>query len=111
MNSGPDIVISKAAIVDAARRLIGGQIGVIEASRLISAELHDVDPEMHDQELLGFLGIDSQTDHLAVGAMLEEWHPSAREAKRLEVEDFERSFRDEALKAAVVLIQRYGARA
>lgn len=98
---------AKARLVDAARRLLAGQIGVIEASRLIDAEAYDIDPEMQDEELLGFKGISSQTDHLAVGALLEEWHPSVREEKRREVLNFEETFRQGALEDAAVLIARY----
>ncbi len=62
---------------------------------------------MEDSELLGFLAIDSQSDHLPVGPVLEEWHPNLRDAKLKEVTDFEDFYREGALRDAAILVERY----
>jgi hypothetical protein len=63
---------------------------------------------MRDSQLLGFMAVDSQSDHLAIGPLLEEWHPSVRESKRQEVLEFEEFYRADSLRDAAVLVERYG---
>ena len=98
---------ARDAIVQAAEALLAGRIGVIEASRTIAWNAHIIDPKMDDDDLLGFIGIESQTDHLLVGPLLEEWHPSVREQKRAEVGDAEAFHRNDAFHAARALVERY----
>lgn len=99
---------ARKAIVEAARSLVDGTGDFFEAVRMIVSHAHTVDPEMNDDVLLGFMGIESQTDHLAVGSVLNEWHPTVREQKRAEVKDFEDAFRPDAVRDAAELIERYG---
>ena len=110
MESERESLDAHAAIASAAQRLLTGELGVIDAARKISQHRHTVDPDMEDGELLGFLAIDSQSDHLAVGPVLDEWHPSLRDAKRKEVADFEDFYREGALRDAAILFERYSRR-
>jgi hypothetical protein len=103
-----ELAHARQAVVEAARSLLDGRADFFEAVRAIAGHAYTLDPDMKDDELLGFMGIDSQTDHLAVGRVLEEWHPSVREQKRAEVIAFEQSFRPDALRDAATLIGRYG---
>ena len=57
MDSVEDQLLARAAVVDAARALLAGHIGLIEASRVIAWHRHTIDPAMDDEALLGFVGI------------------------------------------------------
>ena len=61
-------------ILHAARQLIAGQLGVIAASRLLSHFRHEAEPEVAEV-LLTFVGIDSETDALPIGAIRCNWSP------------------------------------
>src|SRR5688500_8115406 len=98
MASSPELLEARSAVVDAARRLVAGEVGVIVSARAITRAAHTLDPHMQDAELLGFIAIDSQSDHLTVGPLLEQWHPSVREARRQEMLEFEASYGPEALR-------------
>jgi hypothetical protein len=108
MASSEEQAHALAAIVDAAQALLRGVSGVIAVARIIDANAHVVDPDMNDEELLTFKAIDDQSDHLAVGEMLENWHPTLRDAKRREVEEFEAFYREQACRVAAALVKRYG---
>jgi hypothetical protein len=105
MHNNQDMEISRQEIVRMAQALLKGQIGVIEASRAISSHSHLVDPDMRDHELLHFIGIDSESECLTIGA--EEWHSSAREEKIREVNEFEEFYLEGALHDAALLVKRY----
>ena len=91
----------------AAKSLLAGDLGVVEAARQISRYQHTVDPDMRDKDLLYFVGIDSESDRLVFGRALQEWQPSLHDAKRQEFADFETFYRPGALRDAAVLIERY----
>lgn len=98
---------ASAAAVSAARGLLAGRVGVLEAARNIGSQVHTLDPELVDEALRTFLGIDSESDRIAVGPVLDAWHPSLRAAKAREAADFEAFYRAPALKAAARLVERF----
>lgn len=53
-----------------------------------------------------FLAIDSESDRLVIGRVVEEWHPSLHAAKRREVKEFEAFYRNDALRNAAILVER-----
>jgi hypothetical protein len=61
-------------ILHAAKQLIAGQLGVIAASRLLSHFCHEAEPKVAEV-LLTFVGIDSETDALPIGAIRCNWSP------------------------------------
>src|SRR5690242_18962963 len=99
---------ARAEIIAAAKALLDGQIGPIEAARRIASRRHDLDREQEDSDLHGFAGIDSQTDDLLVGADINTWHPSVREEKRKELEEAEEFFRASAHEGAAAILARFG---
>lgn len=64
----------RAQILDVAKQLIAGQVGVIAASRQLSHLRHEVEPRV---VLLTFTGIDSETDALPIGSVRKEWDQGA----------------------------------
>jgi hypothetical protein len=107
VTSDQDLAQARAAVVSAAKRLLAGEIGVVEAAREIARNGHVLDPDMQDPELVGFLAIDSESDRLILERVIHEWHPSLHAAKRQEFRDFESFYREDALQDAAVLVERY----
>lgn len=99
------IAKSRKLIVEVAKRLLDNRIGVIEAARNIAPLSCVVDE--NDRDLICFVGIESQTDHLPLGSAREKWESSALAAKDRELQECENMFRTAALSAAQNLVKRY----
>src|SRR5205807_8923091 len=67
---------SKCQILDAAKQLAAGQLGVIAAARQLSPLRHEAEPQVAEV-LLTFAGIDSETDALPIGTARQAWNPDA----------------------------------
>jgi len=61
---------------DIAQRFLAGEIGVIKATRPLSP-FHAVVEPMMSRALGVFVGIDSETDALPIGDLLQQWSTEA----------------------------------
>ena len=91
-------------VLHIAKQLLAGRLGVIAASRELSRLRHDVEPQVAEV-LLTFVGIDSETDTLPIGAVRKEWNPEALERKDRQIVEAERFYRDSAIESACKLIR------
>jgi len=94
-----------ARALEAAGKLIGGELGVIEACRTLSSLRHDFGAGFEDH-FMTFVGIDSETDDLPVGPVRREWAPAALALKDVEIERCEQLYRPRAIEACQRLIGR-----
>jgi len=101
------VLQSRQQIVEVAQAMLDGKLGILEGCQRLVGYRWDVDPEQEDRELLGILGIQSQTDHLPVGRAREHWSPEALRAKDTEIAENETFFRESALQCCLVLVERY----
>ena len=102
-----ELVAARARVVEVARAILTGDLGVIEGSRQLMKVRLDVDPEQEDEDLLGMCGIESQTDHLPIGSVRQHWLPIALRQKDVEIAENEAFFRDSALAMCRALVERY----
>ncbi len=96
--------IPESQILSLARQFLGGQLGVIAASRKLSPLRHQVWAELAEV-LVVFTGIDSETDTLPIGDVREHWSPEALERKDREIIEVENFHRQPATEAATRLLQ------
>ena len=96
-------------IVAVAKSILSGELGIVAGARQLARWRFDVGAE-HDPDLIFFVAIHSQTDHLPVGEVRSRWSPEALKAKDEELQRFEASVRDAALRVCHSLIQKYGKR-
>jgi hypothetical protein len=94
----------RGQILDVAKELIGGRLGVIAASRELSRLRHDVEPQLAEI-LLTFAGIDSETDALPIGRVRKGWNRDAPDRKDREIAEAELLYRESAMAAATELIR------
>lgn len=62
----------ESQILSLAKQFLGGQLGVIAASRKLSPLRHEVEAELAEV-LVVFTGIDSETDTLPIGDVRRHW--------------------------------------
>ena len=77
---------------------------MIAASRLLSHFRQEAEPEVAEV-LLTFVGIDSETDALPIGAVRDNWGPEALKRKDREIAEAEQFYRETALNAAAELLR------
>lgn len=104
-----DIIASsdRQKIVEIARGILDGSIGIIAGSRQLRAfcgghgRIDEFDPNF-----LTFVGIDSETDDLPVGESRRHWAAEALAKKDVEIARCEELYRDAAREAAARLVAR-----
>ena len=90
-----------------ARRMVGGELGVIEGCRTLSSMRWELEAEMADQ-FLPFVAIDSETDDLPIGAVRDLWDLDALARKDQQFRRYEQIYRTQAIEACLVLIKHLG---
>jgi hypothetical protein len=88
-----------------AKRVLAGELGVIEGCRALSSMRWEFGATMTD-EFSPFVAIDSETDDLPVGAVRDLWSVDALATKDLEIDRCEQLYRTQALEACSVLVER-----
>jgi hypothetical protein len=96
--------LAESQILSLAKQFLGGQLGVIAASRELSPLRHEVEADLAEV-LLVFTGIDSETDTLPIGNLRQHWSPEALERKDCEIMEVETFYRRPAIEAASRLLQ------
>ena len=94
-------------MVRVARRILDGSIGIVAGARQIT-RLRFGSTAENDSDVLVFIAIDSETDHLPLGDVRRHWSAEALRAKDEELRGFEDWAREHTFKACKSLIARYG---
>ena len=94
-------------IVDRARDLVEGRIGVIAAAQEL-VSLGSAIRALEGPDFTAFIAINSESDHLPTGPERRHWAAEALIQKDREIRHLEDSWRAEAVKAAESLLAKYG---
>lgn len=93
-------------IVSVANNILEGNIGSIEASRKLIALFYDAGLD-NDDDLAVFKALDSQTDHLPINKLRENYSSERLEEIDEEVKQYENFYRDAVMKASRNIIEKY----
>jgi hypothetical protein len=94
------------AVVETARALVAGSVGVVEATRRfmeLAAELDAFD----DEDFVYFIELDSRSDGFPLGIAREQWSVTALEREDLARRKYEDAVHGEAVAHCRSLIARY----
>jgi hypothetical protein len=94
---------SLSTLSETLEALLGSRIGIVEASRIISASRFTLRQE-NNPLFLPFVGIDSETDQFPLGAVREMWASDALVRYDQERELAEQHFRSVATQSANALL-------
>ena len=94
-------------IVRVARRILNGEVSIITGAREMTSVSLRSHSDDRDDEFLLFAGIDSEKDHLPLGDVRSLWAADALIRKDAQINEAEDFFRERALNAARILIERY----
>lgn len=97
---------AKDRAVAMARKVLDGEVGVIEGARALVGLMH-LDSEIASGEDFNSLcGIDSETDDLPIGRVREEWHQDSLVEKDREIARCEDFYGDRVRSACERIIAR-----
>jgi len=104
----PAIERSRERLVETARAVLRGELGVIAGARAINRLRQEVVADPFDPDFLRFVAIDSDTDHLPVeAAERARWDAAALAAKEAEIVEAEEHWREAAREGCQRLIARF----
>jgi Protein of unknown function (DUF2489) len=107
MTTNPEVG-DRAKILEVAQAMLDGALGIIEGSRRLN-DLREAMGIYHlDEDFVGFVAIDSETEGLPVGELRTRWNKEALVQQDREVEEAEHLYRDGALEDCRKLIARFG---
>jgi len=100
--------MSRREILNAARRMITGELDVITGCGTICRERRDLPAEDRDSELLSpFIAFDSELDAFPLGRAREQWNAVALREKDLQLAAIVDAARSELLGACRELIDNW----
>ena len=97
---------SAESIVAIARKILAGEMGLIEGTRELVRLRSDVSDDL-DPDFMYFVALESETDHLPIGSVRAEWAPEALREKDAEIRAYEAAERDDAVRHCEKLIRRF----
>ena len=102
------LATNRQKIAEVAQGILDGHVGIIDGARQIRALCSGhVGLDERDPDLNTFVGIDSETDDLPMGAVRQYWAPDALAQKDVEIARCEALYRQSALEAASHLVARF----
>lgn len=97
----------RAKMVEAARAMLRGELSFLEGARLIVALGRDAGLMHGDKNIVPFVSVESQTDHLPLGDQRQHWQAAALTTLRPEIDRWEAFARKSLRKSCRDLIKRF----
>lgn len=92
-------------IANVVRDILDGKLGIVVGARKLSRLRYKSQIET-DQDILFFIGIDSETDGFPVGDVRRHWNAQALRVKDEELEQFESRVREKVFEACKRLLMK-----
>lgn len=107
MSEDQEIERSKARVVEIAQMMLDGRIHLLEGVRKLGSLWFDIE-DRENSAFLTIVGIDSETDHLPLGAVRAHWAKSALDIKDQEINAYLERNKDDIFSACKELLDIYG---
>ena len=101
------VILQREHVLRVARSVLAGTVSVLAAARELS-ELREIYPDDSDADLLVFIGVASQIDHLPIDDERRNWSTSALAEKDFEIAEAEHDFRPDMRRACERIVARFG---
>jgi hypothetical protein len=109
MNASPQISTVEEqhrAMVRVAHGILNGSIGIVAGARQLT-RLRFGSKAENDSDILVFVGIDGQTDHLPLGDVRYRWNTKVLKTKDEELQLYEMRVKERAFRACESFIARH----
>jgi len=109
-NDEPEIQRRRREMVDLARAMLRGEIGILAGARRMLVYRFGAGLDESDDDMLTFVAIESQEDHLPVDpSERAHWNAEALARNDVEIAEAEAFHRPAALAACESLVRRFAA--
>ena len=95
-------------VTNVAQLLRDKKINVVEGAMKLNALRHEVSQKDFDEDFMLFVAISSETDHLPVGHVREQYSSAALQKADAEIHDADKFYRSQVVVACEKLIARFG---
>jgi hypothetical protein len=103
-----EVVSTNQEIVSVAARVLAGQMDPIEGCRWIVRHQSLLSEEQRrDAAILTLVGIESETDHFAVGAARQNWEPDALAQQDLRKAEYLHRIEPSLLEACKAIVAKF----
>jgi hypothetical protein len=103
----PEIQRQRRAAIRVARSILQRDIGIVEGARQMLTFRSSIGIDEFDEDILTFVVVDSETDHLLAGEARRHYQPSFLARQDVEIADVEAFYRGEVFNACRSVIQRF----
>ncbi|HWX94046.1 MAG TPA: hypothetical protein VNY29_15570 [Terriglobales bacterium] len=105
MNGGQNSETERLSAKKVAQAVLSGRMGVLKACRELATLGHT--PGVMSEEIHNvFVGADSETDHLPIGAVRELWDSEVLLEKDREIAEMEARWKDRVLAACKKIVDQ-----
>ena len=94
--------------IQIARSVLSGQLTAIEACWLLCPIVHQAPGMVTEADYKLIIGVESETDHLPIGRLREQWHPDFLEEKDREIARCEALWGEQIRAACERILLRVG---
>jgi GH43 family beta-xylosidase len=101
------VATQRRRVAELAQQIIAGEIDVLDGSWQIAALRFEVEIEDRDQDFIPFVVVESETDHLPIGAEALNWSDEALIRKEPELKQAREWAREIVLASCVSLVARF----
>jgi hypothetical protein len=98
----------RAKVASLAAKVLKKEMSMIEGAKEIVTLCYELDVDDSDEDILAFVLIESETDHLPIGKVRRFWDEDALVEKEPEVQEAERWAQGVGAEACKNLVERFG---
>ena len=71
------VAMQRRRVAELARDILAGEIDVLDGSSQIAGLRGQIEIDLHDDDIMAFVLVESETDHLPIGAEAQNWSDEA----------------------------------
>ena len=79
------VAMQRRRVAELARQILSGELDVLDGSSRIASLRGEIEIDLNDDDIMTFVGVMSETDHLPVGAEAQNWSHEALARKEPDV--------------------------
>jgi len=102
------VAMQRRRVAELAQQILSGELDVLDGSSQIAGLRGEIEIDLHDDDIMAFVFVDSETDHLPIGPEAQNWSDEALARKESDL----RRAREWAINTVraecVNLVSRFG---
>ena len=102
------VAMQRRRVAEMARQILSGDLDALDGSSQIAALRGEIEIDLDDDDIMAFVGVMSETDHLPIGAEAQNWSEEALARKEPDVRHARAWATDVVRQPCVNLVSRFG---